>query len=114
MLHGLINVASDRLRVLRVQREGYVNRVKELDKKLVREISIDPLMKYLLGTCPACFMIALIICEADADCKFYSSILDLAEVHGKRQPDVRLVHASGKGRIAALAEEHCPRIRCPR
>ena len=34
VLHGLINVAPDHLRVLRVQREGNVNRVKELDKTL--------------------------------------------------------------------------------
>ncbi len=102
VLHGLINVASDRLRVLRVQREGDVNRIKELDKKLVREISIDPLMKYS-SVMSGVFHERVIICEADADCMFYSSILDLSEVHGKRQPDVLLVHASGKGRIAALA-----------
>ena len=103
VLHGLINVASDRLRVLRVQREGNVNRVKELDKKLVRDISIDPLMKDS-SVMSGVFHERVIICESDADCMFYSSILDLPEVHGKRQPDVLLVHASGKGRIAALAK----------
>ena len=103
VLHGLINVASDRLRVLRVQREGNVNRVKELDKRLVRGISIDPLMKYS-SVMSGVFHDRVIICESDADCMFYSSILDLPEVHVKRQPDVLLVHASGKGRIAALAK----------
>ena len=103
VLHGLINVAPDRLRVLRVQREGDVNRVKELDKKLVREISIDPLMKYS-SVMSGVFHERVIICEADGDCMFYSSILDLPEVHGRRQPDVLLVHANGKGRIAALAK----------
>ena len=103
VLHGLINVASDRLRVLRVQREGNVNRVKELDKRLVRDISIDPLMKYS-SVMSGVFHDRVIICESDADCMFYSSILDLPEVHWKRQPDVLLVHAGGKGRIAALAK----------
>ena len=103
VLHGLINIASERLRVLRVQREGNINRVKELDKKLVREISIDPLMKYS-SVMSGVFHERVIICESDADCMFYSSILDLSEVHGKRQPDVLFVHASGKGRIAALAK----------
>ena len=103
VLHGLINVASDRLRVLRVQRDGDVNRVKELDKKLVREISIDPLMKYS-SVMSGVFHERVIICEADGDCMFYSAILDLSEVHGKRQPDVLLVHANGKGRIAAMAK----------
>ena len=103
VLHGLINVASDRLRVLRIQRDGSVNRVKELDKKLVRDISIDPLMKYS-SVISGVFHERVIICESDADCMFYSSILDLTEVHGERQPDVLFVHASGKGRIAALAK----------
>ena len=103
VLHGLINVASDRLRVLRVQRDGDVNRVKELDKKLVREISIDPLMKYS-SVMSGVFHERVIICEADSDCMFYSAILDLSEVHGKRQPDVLLVHANGNGRIAAMAK----------
>ena len=103
VLHGLLNVASDRLRVLRVQREGNVNRVKELDKELVREISIDPLMKYS-SVMSGVFHERVIICEADSDCMFYSSILDLSEVHGEYQPDVLFVHASGKGRIAALAK----------
>ena len=103
VLHGLINVASDRLRMLRVQREGNVNRVKELDKDLVREISVDPLMKYS-SVLSGVFHERVIICESDADCMFYSSILDLSEVRGETQPDVLFVHASGKGRIAALAK----------
>ena len=32
VLQGLLNVASDKLRVLRIHREGLINRVKELDK----------------------------------------------------------------------------------
>ena len=103
VLHGLINVASDRLRMLRVQREGNVNRVKQLDKDLVREISVDPLMKYS-SVLSGVFHERVIICESDADCMFYSSILDLSEVRGETQPDVLFVHASGKGRIAALAK----------
>ena len=103
VLHGLINVAPDRLRVLRVQREGNVNRVKELDKKLVRDISIDPLMKYS-SVMSGVFHERVIICESDADCMFYSSILHLPEVSGQRQPDILFVHASGKGRITALAK----------
>ena len=102
VLQGLINVAPDHLRVLRMQREGNVNRIKELDKELVKDISVDPLMKYS-AVLSGVFHERVIICEADADCMFYSSILDLPKVHGERQPDVLFVHASGKDRIAALA-----------
>ena len=103
VLHGLINVAPDHLRVLRMQREGRVNRIRELDKALIREISLDPLMKYS-SVMSGVFHERVIICEADADCMFYSSILDLSEVHGERQPDVLFIHASGKDRMATLAK----------
>ena len=102
VLHGLINVASDHLRVLRMQRDGNVNRIKELDKKLVKEISIDPLMKYS-SVMSGVFHERVIICESDADCMFYSSVLDLTEIHGERQADVLFVHANGKHRMATLA-----------
>ena len=103
VLQGLINVAPDHLRVLRVQRDGNVNRVKELDKELVKEISSDPLMRYS-SVMSGVFHERVIICESDADCMFYSSLLDLPEVRGGRQPDVLFVHANGKHRMASLAK----------
>ena len=103
VLQGLINVAPDHLRVLRMQRIGNVNRIKELDKELVREISVDPLMRYS-SVMSGVFHKRVIICEADADCMFYNSILDLSEVHGEGQPDVLFIHASGKDRMSALAK----------
>ena len=102
VLHGLINVSPEHLRVLRMQRDGNVNRVKELDKEYVKKISADPLMKYS-SVMAGVFHERVIICEADADCMFYSSLLDLPEVHGDRQPDVLFVHANGKDRMATLA-----------
>ena len=103
VLNGLINVAPNHLRVLRMQREGNINRVKELDKGLVKEISTDPLMKYS-SVMSGVFHERVIICESDADCMFYSSILDLKDVRGERQPDVLFVHPNGKDRMATLAK----------
>ena len=103
VLQGLVNVAPEHLRVLRIQRNGDVNRVKELDKELVKQISIDPLMKYS-SVLSGVFHERVIICESDADCMFYSSILDIPEVQGERQPDVLFVHAGGKHRMATLAK----------
>ena len=102
VLSGLLNVAPDHLRVLRIRREGQVNHVKELDKGRAKEISTDPLMKYS-SVLSGVFHERVIICESDADCMFYSSLLDLPEVHGSRQPDVFFVHANGKDRMGVLA-----------
>ena len=102
VLQGLISVAPEHLRVLRMQRDGNVNRVKELDKELVKEISSNPLMRYS-SVMSGVFHQRVIICESDADCMFYSSVLDLPEVTGEQQPDVLFVHAGGISRMATLA-----------
>ena len=103
VINGLLNVAPDNLRVLRIRREGEVNRVKELDKGRAKKISADPLMKYS-SVLSGVFHERVIICEADSDCTFYSSILDLTEISRGRQPDVLFVHASGKDRMSPLAK----------
>ena len=103
VLQGLINVAPEHLRVVRMQRDGNVNRIRELDKELVKKISLDPIMRYS-SVLSGLFHERVIICEADADCMFYSSILDLPEVHGEIHPDVLFVHTNGKHRMATLAE----------
>ena len=86
-----------------MQRDGDVNRIKELNKELVKKISYDPIMRYT-SVLSGVFHERVIICEADADCMFYSSILDLPDVHGDTHPDVLFVHANGKHRMATLAE----------
>ena len=103
VLQGLVNVASDQIRVLRMQRDGSINRVKELDKELVKKISSDPLMNYS-SVMSGVFHQRVIICESDSDCMFYSSILDLDEIHGEGHPDVLFVHAGGKDRMPTLTE----------
>ena len=102
VLQGLVNVAPENLRVLRMQREGNVNRIKELDKEFVKEISLDPLMMYS-SVMSGVFHERVIICESDTDCMFYSSVLNLPSVRGPKQPDVLFVHGNGKDRMAKLA-----------
>ena len=106
VLQGLLNVAPEHLRVLRIQREGSVNRVKELDKARAKAIGADPLMKFS-SVMSGVFHQRVIICESDADCMFYNAVLDLPDMHGEQQPDVLFVHAGGKHRMAALADALC-------
>jgi hypothetical protein len=103
VLQGLLNIASTNLRIVRLQREGSINRVRELDKTRTKEIGGDPLMKFS-NVLSGIFYQRVIIGESDSDCMFYSAVLDLQDVHGPLQPDVLFVHAGGKHRLAALAE----------
>ena len=103
VLDGLIGLTPKNLRVVRMHRDGSINRIKELDKALVRKISVDPLMKYS-SVMSGVFHERVIICESDTDCMFYGAILDLPGVYKGRHPDVLFVHAGGKDRMATLAQ----------
>lgn len=103
VLQGLIDVAPEHLTVLRIQREGNVNRVKELDKELVKGISTDPLMK-LSSVLAGVFHERVVLCEGEPDCLFYHSLLTLPEVRGDRHPDVLFIDTNGKHRMPHLAK----------
>ena len=103
MLRGLISAASSKLRIVRLVRDGDVNRAKELRKDKVKQIASDPLMQYS-GVLDAIFHERTFIAEADTDCMFYNSILSLPSIHGTRQPDAVFIHGGGKHRMHALAD----------
>jgi hypothetical protein len=103
VLHGLLAAEPGKLRIIRLERRGIINKVRELERVLAEKVSSDPLMRFT-SVLSGVFHHRVIICESDADCMFYSSILDLPDVHGKRHPDVLFVQAGGKHRMPMLAE----------
>lgn len=103
VLEGLISGGTNKVRIIRIQRDGDVNRVKELSKEKTAAISSDTLARYS-GVFEGIFYQHVVICESDADCLFYSSMLNSNAVSGEQRPDVLFVHASGKHRLAKLAE----------
>lgn len=103
VLQGLVNVAPDHLRILRMRREGDINRVTTLDNEHIKLLGTSPVMKYS-SVMSGVFHDRVIICEGDSDCHFYSSLIDIPEINGGQQPDVLFVNAGGKQRIAVLSE----------
>ena len=103
ILDGLIEGGSDKVRIVRLRREGDVNRVKELDNEQTKAVAKDTLARFS-RVFDGIFFEHVIICEADADCMFYQSILNLSSISGDRRPDVLFVHTAGKHRMAKLAD----------
>ena len=103
VLMGLLSSAPEQLRVVRLQRNGKINSVKELEREKAKAIAADPLMKYS-SVLSGVFHQRAIICEADADCLFYQALLSLSSVSDGGNPDVLFLHASGKHRMATIAE----------
>lgn len=103
VLDGLVEGGSDKVRIVRLRREGDVNRVKELDNQKTKAVAKDTLARFS-RVFDGIFFEHVVICEADADCMFYQSILNLRSISGDRRPDVLFVHTAGKNRMAKLAD----------
>lgn len=103
ILDGLMAGGKTKIRIIRIQRDGNVNRVKELSKDKTAAIANDTLTRYS-GVFGGIFYQHVIITESDSDCLFYSSLLNTKIIAGDRQPDVLFIHAAGKHRMANLAD----------
>jgi energy-coupling factor transporter ATP-binding protein EcfA2 len=102
VLDGLIEGGANKVRIVRLRRDGSVNRVKELSNDQTSAVAKDTLTRFS-GVFDGIFFEHVIICESDADCMFYQSLLTLPIISGDRRPDVLFVHSSGKHRMAKLA-----------
>jgi len=103
VLDGLIEGGSDKVRIVRLRRDGNVNRIKELGKEQTKAVANDTLARFS-RVFDGIFFEHVVICEADADCMFYQSILNLPSISGDRRPDVLFIHTAGKHRMAKLAD----------
>jgi AAA domain, putative AbiEii toxin, Type IV TA system len=103
ILDGLIEGGSDKVRIVRIRREGNINRIKELSKDQTRAVAKDTLTRFS-RVFDGIFFEHVIVCESDADCMFYQSILSLPSISGERRPDVLFVHTAGKHRMSKLAD----------
>lgn len=101
ILRGVLDAGSSKVRVVRIRRNGNVNHVRELNNAKVAELWNDPLLRYS-NILDGLFHEKVVVCEGDADARFYSAVADsLIDPQGEnvRRPDVMFVHCGGKDRI---------------
>lgn len=103
ILDGIIEGGSNKVRIIRLRRDGNLNRVKELSKNQTKSVAKDTLTRFS-RVFDGIFFEHVIICESDADCMFYESVLSLPSISGDRKPDALFVHTAGKHRMAKLVE----------
>ncbi len=114
ILRGVLDSESPNVRVIRIRREDDVNTVRLLDNTRIKELWSDPLLRYS-NILDGLFHECVIVCEADADCRFYAAVLDAAlagKTDERRRPDIMFTHCGGKARlpvvIKALREVDVP------
>ena len=102
VLEGLLSAAPKNLRIIRLERAGDVNRARKLDSDETARIAADPLLRFS-SVLSGLFHRRVILCESDADCLFYKTLLHTRAVSRDQHPDVHFVHGGGKDRLPALA-----------
>jgi len=102
-LRGLLDTDTKRVRIVRLQRNGNVNPIKELDNSGIRQVWDDPILRYS-NVLDGLFHSKVVLCEADADCRFYSAIMDaLVDPTGEhRREHVMFLHCGGKARMPVV------------
>jgi energy-coupling factor transporter ATP-binding protein EcfA2 len=101
LVRGMLDVLNDDVCIVRVRRDGATNVARPLDAKQVRELWGDPLLRYS-NILDGLFHERTVVCESDADCRFYSAVIDAMSDKGgedARQPDILFTHVGGKDRI---------------
>ena len=101
---GLLD-ASAPVKMIRVNREADKTQLNELSESELSEIWDDPVLRYS-NILQGLFHEQVVVCEADADCRFYGAVLDiLAGELGSRSlaDDTLFVPSGGKQRAAVLA-----------
>lgn len=112
ILRGVLDANSPAVKVVRIRREGNANAVRLLDNKRIGELWGDPLLRHS-NILDGLFHEMTVVCESDADCRFYSAVIDaLYSGTDLRKPDILFTHCGGKARlpvvIRALREVDVP------
>jgi AAA domain, putative AbiEii toxin, Type IV TA system len=99
VLHGLLDPVNAAVKVVRIVRDGNVNRPSVLEPADLRAIWADPLLRYS-NVLEGLFHRGVILAEADSDCLFYTAVLEsLYRDEGRPPHDLLFVQSNGKHRF---------------
>ena len=114
IVRGVLETENQDIRVIRIRRNGSTNTIRLLSNDRIKQLWGDPLLRYS-NILDGLFHESVIVCEADADCRFYSAVLDAIvsrRPDDTRRPDLMFTHCGGKARlpvvIRALREVDVP------
>jgi len=104
ILKGLLDYASDRLLVVRIERDGSINKINTLNNTEIKSIWSDPLLRHS-NVLDGLFHKRAVLCESDSDCRFYSALTTaIVEKEGLVSPDILFIQSGGKHRFPVVVK----------
>ncbi len=102
IIKGLLSVCPERIKIIRITRDGDINSFSILDNDKFGEVWSDPLLKYS-NIMTSLFHKTVILCESDSDCKIYSIIENNLQQSAGKYSETLFIHSGGKHRMAKIA-----------
>ena len=98
-LKGLLDAEIKNLKIIRLQRDGQINKVSVLNSEDINNIWNDSLLRHS-NVLDGLFHSKVVICESDSDSRFFSAILS-AKYNNTSDiaPDILFLNCGGKHRI---------------
>jgi len=103
LMQGLLEAASDRVKIVRVTRENNSNHVSVLNAQDLQSVWKDPILKYS-NVLDGLFYRNVVLCESDSDCRFYSIINDSLQRENGKYADTFFTYSGGKQRIPVIVK----------
>lgn len=103
LIQGLLEAASDRVKIVRVTREGDTNHVSVLNAKKLQKVWKNSILKYS-NILEGLFCRNVVLCESDSDCRFYSIINDFLQKENGKYADTFFTYSGGKQRVPVIME----------
>ena len=101
LIQGLLETAPDRVKIVRITREGNTNHAFILDTNDIEKFWSDPILKYS-NIMEGLFYKNVVLCESDSDCRFYSIINDFMQREKGKYPETSFIPSGGKQRIPVI------------
>ena len=97
-LRGALDSEVDNLKIVRLSRNSNVNHGRQLDVGDIQKLWSDPILRFS-NVLDGLFHESVVVCEGDADCRFFAAVLEA--IHGSEhpQPDVHFSSTGGKDRL---------------
>lgn len=104
VIRGFLEKGHEKLSIIRLTRYQGKNYVSQLSADQLSNLWTDPILRFS-NVLDGLFHEAVVVCEDDSDCRFYSSVLNsLLELDSGKEPDVMFTGTGGKDRIPNVAK----------
>lgn len=101
-LKGLIDSATERLVIVRIQRNGANNNINILENKELKDIWSDSILRHS-NILDGLFHKKVVLVESDSDCRFYNAFTTAIIEHLKvPSPDILFIQSGGKHRFPVV------------